>query len=133
MIPAPRARMLGVGLDLVEVPRFAGVIERHGEPFIQRIFTGHEQLYCNSKHSPAQFYAARFAAKEAIAKAFGTGIGAQLGWQDIEVRHTASGAPEIRLSGKGAELAAERGVCEILVSLTHTESMAAAQVFLQGE
>ncbi|MEI7773580.1 MAG: holo-ACP synthase, partial [Verrucomicrobiota bacterium] len=108
------------------------VIERHGEPFIQRIFTEHEQLYCKSKHSPAQFYAARFAAKEAISKAFATGIGAQLGWLDIEVRHTPSGAPEIQLSGKGAELAAQRGVCEILVSLTHTESMAAAQVFLQG-
>lgn len=129
---ASRPHMLGVGLDLVEVPRFASVIERHGEPFIQRIFTEHEQLYCNSKRSPAQFYAARFAAKEAISKAFATGIGAQLGWLDIEVRHTASGAPEIQLSGKGAELAAQRGVCEILVSLTHTESMAAAQVFLQG-
>jgi len=129
---ASRPHMLGVGLDLVEVPRFASVIERHGEPFIQRIFTEHEQLYCKSKHSPAQFYAARFAAKEAVSKAFATGIGAQLGWLDIEVRHTASGAPEIQLSGKGAQLATQRGVCEILVSLTHTESMAAAQVFLQG-
>ena len=124
--------ILGLGLDLVEVPRFAEVLKRQGERFVKRIFTEHEQLYCDSKQTAAPFYAARFAAKEAVAKAFGTGIGAQLGWLDIEIRHAPSGAPEIRLSGKGASLAAERGVQNILVSLTHTESMAAAQVCLQG-
>ena len=125
--------ILGIGTDIIEIDRIAMSIENHGNHFLDRIFTPREQEYALKFKNSHTTFAGRFAAKEAIAKAFGTGIGAQLGWQDIEVRHTASGAPEIRLSGKGAELAAERGVCEILVSLTHTESMAAAQVFLQGE
>ena len=77
------------------------------------------------------FYAARFAAKEAVAKAFGTGIGSALGWLDIEVAHGPTGAPMVRLLGKGAELALERGVREVLVSLTHTSVSAAASVVLQ--
>ncbi len=75
--------------------------------------------------------AVRFAAKEAVAKAFGTGIGAELGWLDIEVGHAPSGAPLVRLLGKGAELAARRGVRSVLISLTHTTVTAAASVVLQ--
>lgn len=124
-------RVLGVGIDLVEVSRLKEAAERQGERFLNRIFTEEEQRYCNGKANAAQFYAARFAAKEAVAKAFGTGIGAELGWLDIEVRHNAAGRPEVHLLGKGTELARTRGVREVLISLTHTHSAAAASVILQ--
>ena len=121
-----------MGLDLVEVERLGAVIGRQGERFLRRVFTEGEREYCSSKSEPAVFYAARFAAKEAVAKAFGTGIGAAIGWLDIEVVRNVAGAPEMRLSGKGAELAASRGVDRIFLSLTHTAGMAAASVVLQA-
>jgi holo-[acyl-carrier protein] synthase len=126
-----RIKVLGVGLDLVEVSRLEAVIERQGERFLQRVFTEQERAYCGSKKVPGPFYAARFAAKEAVAKAFGTGIGAEIGWQDIEVAHHPTGAPLVRLVGKGATLAQARGVTEVLISLTHTSQNAAASVVLQ--
>jgi holo-[acyl-carrier protein] synthase len=132
MITALSSRVLGIGVDLVDVERFEAVIARQGECFLERIFTRQERDYCSSKKSPASFFAVRFAAKEAVSKAFGTGIGAAVGWQDIEVRKTGSGAPEIVLLGRGAELGVLRGVQEIFVSLSHTERTACAQVLLQG-
>lgn len=123
--------VLGVGLDFVDVPRLAGVIERQGDVFLRRVFTELEQAYCAAKREPALFYAARFAAKEAVSKAFGTGIGAEIGLLDIEVFNLESGAPKVRLLGKGAELAQRRGVTEVLISLTHTSLMAGASVVLQ--
>lgn len=123
-------RALGLGLDLIEVKRMEAVIERQGAAFVERVFTAAERAYCEAKRQPAQFYAARFAAKEAVAKAFGTGIGAEIGWLDIEVVRDESGAPSIRLSGRGAELATRRSVGGILLSLTHTGGLAAATAVL---
>lgn len=123
--------VLGIGLDLVDVERFDAVLQRQGERFIKRVFTDKEQQYCNDKHSPALFYAARFAAKEAVSKAFGTGIGESLGWLDIEVTHDSHGAPRVKLHGKAQELALQRGVSEVLVSLSHTSITAGASVLLQ--
>ena len=131
MNPTTLPRVLGIGLDLVEVERFDAVLMRQGERFIKRVFTEKEQLYCGAKNTPAMFYAARFAAKEAVAKAFGTGIGAALSWLDIEVVHSASGAPVVQLLGKAQQLALQRGVNEILISLTHTSVTAGASVILQ--
>ena len=124
--------VVGLGLDLVEVERLGAVIGRQGERFLRRVFTEGEREYCATKSEPAVFYAARFAAKEAVAKAFGTGIGAAIGWLDIEVVRNEAGAPEVRLWGKGAELAASRGVDRVFLSLTHTGGMAAASVVLQA-
>ena len=124
--------VVGLGLDLVEVERLGAVIGRQGERFLRRVFTEGEREYCAAKSEPAVFYAARFAAKEAVAKAFGTGIGAAIGWLDIEVVRNEAGAPEVRLAGKGAELAASRGVDRGFLSLTHTGGMAAASVVLQA-
>ena len=122
--------VVGLGLDLLEVDRLGAAIERHGERFLRRVFTEGERDYCEAKSEPAVFYAARFAAKEAVAKAFGTGIGADIGWLDIEVVRNAAGAPAVCLAGKGAELAALRGVDRVLLSMTHTSGMAAASVVL---
>ncbi len=124
--------VVGLGLDLVEVDRLGAVIARHGERFLRRVFTECERDYCEAKSEPAVFYAARFAAKEAVAKAFGTGIGSAIGWLDIEVVRDAVGAPSVRLAGKGAELAELRGVDRVLLSMTHTRGMAAASVVLQA-
>lgn len=120
----------GLGLDLVEVRRIESVIQKQGERFIRRVFTEREREYCGAKAQPAVFYAARFAAKEAVAKAFGTGIGAAIGWLDIEVGRNQLGAPQVHLWSKGAELAASRRVVRVLLSLTHTGGMAAASVVL---
>jgi holo-[acyl-carrier protein] synthase len=122
--------VVGLGLDLVEVARMKAAIERQGDSFLRRVFTEGERVYCAAKAEPAVFYAARFAAKEAVAKAFGTGIGAAIGWLDIEVARDVAGAPQVRLLGKGADLAKSRCVGRVLISLTHTGGMAAASVVL---
>jgi len=125
-------KVLGIGVDLVEVARLEQSMERQGERFLRRIFTESEIVYCGAMKSPGPNYAARFAAKEAVAKAFGTGLGAQVGLLDIEVRRKASGEPYIVLHGEAAKLARRRGVRHILVSLSHTANYAVAQVLLSG-
>ena len=124
--------IVGIGVDLVEVVRFGQVIERQGDVFLQRIFTTDELAYCAPMRRPAAHYAARFAAKEAVAKALGTGIGAEATWQEIEVRRSPEGRPSIRLHGATAQYAASRGVAEIHLSLSHTETTAIAYVILAG-
>lgn len=119
-------RVLGIGIDVVEVDRIASAIDRHGEPFLAKIFTAGERAYCESRKNPAPHYAARFAAKEAVAKALGCGIGGRVGLADLEVTHEEHGAPKLRLLGKAAEFARESGVAEIQISLTHTRRHAAA-------
>lgn len=114
------------GVDLVETARIARAIERQGEAFLCRVFTAAERAYCDSHANAAGSYAARWAAKEAVAKALGTGIGAGAMWVEIEVVRAESGEPGIILHGTAAEAAAKRGVKEVRVSLTHTEHYAAA-------
>lgn len=116
----------GIGTDIVEVARIAEAIERHGEPFLARLFTSDERSYCESRKPAARHYAARFAAKEAVSKALGTGIGAHAGWTDIEVIHDSHGAPKIRLDGAARDFARKQGVSEILVSLSHAHEYAVA-------
>ena len=99
---------------------------------MNRVLVADEIAYCRAHKNPAPFLAARFAAKEAVSKAFGTGIGAQLGWQDIEIRRKESGEPFVVLHGKGAELFAARGARQLHLSLTHTENYAAATAVLEG-
>ena len=119
-------RIFGIGIDVVEISRIAAAIDRHGEPFLTKIFTTAERADCGRRKNPAPHYAARFAAKEAAAKALGTGIGAHAGLHDLEVIADASGKPRLRLSGAAARYAAEHGISEIQISLTHTDQYAAA-------
>ncbi len=116
----------GIGIDVVEVARIAAILEKHGEALFARVCTREERDYCMAHPDPAIQLAARFAAKEAVAKAFGTGIGKHAGLAEIEVRHTPAGAPEIVLHGAAAAFAAEQGISRVLVSLTHTAQYAAA-------
>jgi holo-[acyl-carrier protein] synthase len=124
--------ILGTGIDLIEVARIAASFEKFGERFVNRVLLPDEITYCLSHKDPAPFLAVRFAAKEAVSKAFGTGIGAQLGWRDIEIRRKESGEPYVVLHGKGAELFAARGAKKMHVSLTHTSNYAAATAILES-
>jgi holo-[acyl-carrier protein] synthase len=124
--------ILGTGIDLIEVARIAASYEKFGERFVRRVLVADEIAYCLTHKEPAPFLAARFAAKEAVSKAFGTGIGAQLGWQDMEIRRKESGEPFVVLHGKGAELFAARQAARLHVSLTHTQNYAAATAILEG-
>ena len=124
--------ILGIGVDLVEVERIDRALAQHGEHFLHRVFTEREIAYCAGMRAPGPHYAARFAAKEAVAKAFGTGIGERLGLVEIEVCREENGAPFIRLHGPAAEFARERGVRKIHLSLSHTAGCAVAQVVIEG-
>ena len=124
--------ILGTGIDIVEVQRVAGAVERFGDRFLARLLVEEEIAYCRSHKIPAPHIAARFAAKEAVSKAFGTGIGAFLGWHDIEVRRHPSGEPFVQLHGKGLDLLASRGGRRVHVSLSHTATYAAAMAVLEG-
>jgi holo-[acyl-carrier protein] synthase len=124
--------VLGVGVDIIEVERIRASHERFGERFLKRILRPDEIAYCFTHAQPAPFLAARFAAKEAISKALGTGIGGQLGWQDMEVKRKASGEPYVILHGAGEELLARRGARIVHLSLSHTAAHAAAVAVLES-
>jgi holo-[acyl-carrier protein] synthase len=124
--------ILGTGIDIIEVARIASSHEKFGERFVNRILLPDEIGYCLSHREPAPFLAVRFAAKEAVSKAFGTGIGAALGWRDIEIRRKESGEPYVVLHGKGQELFAARGAKQLHVTLSHTAQYAAAMSVLEG-
>lgn len=113
-------------MDLVEVDRMRTVLART-PTLVERLFTPGERAYAEAAKDPSQRYAARFAAKEAAMKALGVGLGA-VDWHDIEVVRSASGAPELRVTGRAYELAVDAGVRAWKVSLTHTDSMAEAVV-----
>lgn len=117
----------GIGIDLVETERIADSIARFGERFLNRVFTEREQAYCRPNKHANRHYAARFAAKEAVAKAFGTGIGADADWTDIEILRRPNGEPEVHLHGAAAAYAAHQGIRTVLISLTHADAYAAAQ------
>jgi holo-[acyl-carrier protein] synthase len=120
--------VLGVGTDLMETQRVQESIDRFGERFLQRIFTAGEIAYCRRKRNAAESFAARFAAKEAGAKALGTGISRGVNWKEFEVKREESGRPTLHLSGRAAELAEAMGVRRIQLSLTHSREFAMAVV-----
>jgi holo-[acyl-carrier protein] synthase len=123
--------VIGTGVDLVECARIQHSIDRFGDHFLHRVFTDGEIEYSMSMKFPARHLAARFAAKEAVSKAFGTGIGKAMGWRDIDVRKRPSGEPFLVFSGPAHELAVKRGVTSALITLSHTEHHAMAVVVLE--
>jgi holo-[acyl-carrier protein] synthase len=124
--------ILGTGVDLIEVARVRTAYGRFGERFIHRILRPAEIDYCLAHQDPAPFLAVRFAAKEAIAKAFGTGIGRALGWQDLEVRRKETGEPFVALHGQGQHLFEQRGATRLHLTLSHTASYAVAVAILEA-
>ena len=122
----PGGYLLGLGIDLVEVDRVRRVWERQGDRFLKRVFTAEELDYCLSMKHPHKHLAARFAAKEAVSKAFTTGIGAELGWKSISIYKGERQEPLVRLDENGAALLAALGGSHVWVSLSHTEAHAQA-------
>lgn len=118
--------VIGVGIDMVEIARIRASCERHEERFLERIFTQGERVYCLDMKNPHPHLAARFAAKEAVSKAFGTGIGEALGWKSIEVVRDDNGKPLVRLDAQGQGLLERMGAREVLLSLSHTMELAIA-------
>ncbi|MBA4358607.1 MAG: holo-[acyl-carrier-protein] synthase [Humidesulfovibrio sp.] len=123
--------ILGIGLDVAEIPRIRDSLERFGERFTSRVLTAAEAA-AMPQSDPAPYVAARFAAKEAAAKALGTGFAEGVTQTSIEVLSLPSGAPTLRLHGKALELAGSMGVQKIHLSLTHGRDIAAATVILEG-
>jgi holo-[acyl-carrier protein] synthase len=120
----------GIGLDMVTVSRFERMIDRYGDRLLNRLFCEDERRYCSRYAHPAQHYAARFAAKEAMLKALGVPKG--LSWHDLEVVSESNRQPGVRLRGKAEQVARERGIARMFVSLTHEMDMAAAVVVAEG-
>lgn len=124
--------IVGTGTDLTEIDRIANSLQRYGERFLERIYTAAEVRYCLRKKNSAESFAARFAAKEAGAKALGTGIAKGVSWQEIEVTHLPGGRPALLFHGRAAERAAAMGVTASHLSLSHSRAMAIATVTLEG-
>ncbi len=122
----PGGILLGLGCDVIEVERIRGVLDRQGERFLQRVFTEEERDYSFSHKFPHRHLAARFAAKEAVSKAFTTGIGAELGWKSVSIHNGARREPLVRLDEQGRALLASVGGTHVLVSLSHTDTVAMA-------
>lgn len=125
--------IVGSGIDLVEIHRIQHSVERFGSRFLNKIYTAAEQAYCLRKHKAAESLAARFAAKEAGAKALGTGISRGVTWLEIEVVREPGGRPALRFHGRAAELAGRLNARRAALSLTHTADLAMASVVLEDE
>src|SRR4051812_18854778 len=120
--------ILGTGIDLAEVPRIRESIERYGDRFLNRVYTPHEIAYSNGKANKYERFAARFAAKEAGMKALGTGWAQGVHWTDLEVVNESNGRPALVLHNRAADVAKQRGIRALALSLTHTANYGLATV-----
>jgi holo-[acyl-carrier protein] synthase len=125
--------IVGTGIDLVEIERIRRSVERFGERFLNRVYTAAEKAYCLRKKNAAESLAARFAAKEAGAKALGTGISRGVNWLEIEVVREPGGRPTIAFHGRALQRAKRLGTRSAALSLTHTGTLAMASVVLEGD
>ena len=121
----------GIGVDLVEIQRIRQLIKRYGQSFLDRVFTPAEQREAGYRHDPAAYYSGRWAAKEALAKAIGCGIGSRCALTDIETTNSPTGKPVMILMGEAAKTMAEQGGRTIFVSVSHEASYAIANVIIE--
>ena len=125
--------VIGLGTDLMEVARIEASLRRFGDHFLHRVYTSGEIAYCQARHkTAAESFAARFAAKEAGAKALGTGISRGVSWRELEVLRQPGQAPRLLLHGRAAEIAEALGVERLSLSLTHSRELAMAVVVAEG-
>jgi holo-[acyl-carrier protein] synthase len=122
------------GIDLVDCPRIEEMIKRHGERFINRVFTNAEQAYAEAnKKNGIEKLAGRFAAKEAVLKLMGTGWRGKIAWTDIEIKNNSDGQPEVTLSGEVEKIADKLGIKHVSVSITHTANFAIASAVAMAQ
>ena len=124
--------IIGIGMDATDLPRIADLLDRYGDRFLRRVFTEGEIAYCKRRHNPVPHLAGRFAVKEAAMKALGTGQARGVSWKDIEVIR-GGGPPRLKLHGGAAARAAALGVRQSLLTITHAQTLALAQVILLGD
>jgi holo-[acyl-carrier protein] synthase len=125
--------IVGIGTDIVECLRIAQMIERHGELFITRVYTDAEIAYCSSRKAANQHYAGRWAAKEAVLKALGTGWRRGISWRDVEIRTNRQGRPQVALHGGARDAGEKSGIRHVHVSISHCRSHAVAYAIAEGE
>jgi len=119
--------ILGIGIDIVECAHIGDMIERHGPTFLARVFTEYETQYCQARRRAVEHFAGRWAAKEAVVKALGTGWNRGIGYCDVEVQHAGTGTPKIVLRGAARDLAKKQEIETILITISHCEAYAVAQ------
>jgi holo-[acyl-carrier protein] synthase len=119
-------QILGIGTDIIECLRIGKMIEQHGEQFLRRVYTDREIRYCQARKHATEHFAGRWAAKEAILKAIGTGWARGVAWTDLEIRNEPGGRPNVLVRGGAKEAAIERGIGDILLSISHCRTYATA-------
>jgi holo-[acyl-carrier protein] synthase len=124
--------ILGIGTDIIECPRIGKMIEHHGELFLRRVYTEREIRYCQARKHAIEHFAGRWAAKEAILKAIGTGRSHGIAWTNIEVRNGLDGRPQVMVCGTAREIMLEREIADILVSVSHCRTYATAYAMAVG-
>ena len=124
--------IVGLGLDIAEIDRIEAAITRHGAPILERLYTPAEVAYCESHRNKFERYAGRFAAKEAVMKALGTGWRRGVRWRDIEIIRKPSGKPSLALKGAAKRIADGLGVKNISVTITHSGNLALAEVIFEN-
>jgi len=124
--------ILGTGVDIIECERVASLIAEHGDRFVRRVFTPEEAAYCQGRRRPGEHFAARFAAKEAVLKALGTGWISGIAWHNVRIERTEAGKPEVTLVGGAAEVARALGVERVHLSVSHCAAYAVAQAVVEG-
>lgn len=125
--------VIGIGTDIAECLRIGEMIEKHESLFIDRVYTPWEIEYCGSRKAATQHYTGRWAAKEAILKAMGTGWAKGIQWVDLEIRNEMGGAPKVIISGAALEICNAKGINEIKVSISHCRMFATAFAVALGE
>lgn len=124
--------IIGTGVDIVEVARIRKSLEKYSPRFEEKVFTPEEILYCRSRPEPGIHFAARFAAKEAVMKCMGRGIGQQIGFKDVEVTHMKTGQPLVKMRGKGKEIFLRLKLKTIHLSISHDKNYSIAQAIAEG-
>jgi holo-[acyl-carrier protein] synthase len=124
--------IVGIGTDIIECPRIGRMIEQHGELFLRRVYTEREIGYCQARKHAIEHFAGRWAAKEAILKAIGTGWARGICWTDLEVRNLPSGAPQVLVRGGAKDAAMARGIGDIMISISHCRTYATAYALALG-
>ena len=118
--------IVGLGADIVECVRIGKMIDAHGELFLQRVYTDREIRYCQSRRQATEHFAGRWAAKEAVLKALGTGWRRGISWRDVEIRNDPSGQPRVAVRGEAKEIAKKLGLSDVLITISHCRTMATA-------
>lgn len=124
--------VIGIGTDITEIDRIADMIARHGDLFLTRVYTPLEIEYCSTRKAEHQHFAGRWAAKEAVLKAIGTGWARGIRWVDVEVRNEPGGKPEIVLAGGAKKVCQRLGIDQVLVSISHCRAYATAYAVAVG-